>query len=69
MKLIRVYVSLYVRKYVFLPPLELADLIESVGYRRCKILTVDLPMVIKQGMEFHFARFRVGIAESQVNKK
>ena len=69
MKLIRAYVSLYIRKYEFLPPLSPADLIKSGGYGRCKILTVDLPTVSKQGMEFIFAKFRVGIAELRKNIK
>ena len=57
MKLIQAYVSLYVCKYVFLPPSAPADLIESGGYGNCKILTVDLPTVSKHGMEFLFAKF------------
>ena len=69
MKLIRAYISLYVRKSVLLSPLEPFDKIESGGYRRCKILTVDLPRVNKQGMEILFSKFRVEIAESRKNKK
>ena len=69
MKLIRAYISLYVRKSVLLSPLEPFDIIESGGYRRCKILTVDLPRVNKQGMEILFSKFRVEIAESRKNKK
>ena len=52
MKLIGAYVSLYVRKYVLLPPLAPADIIKSGGYGRCKILTVNLFMVSKKGLEF-----------------
>ena len=48
MKVIRAYVSLYLREYVFLPRLAPANLIESGGYGRCKILTVDLLAVSKQ---------------------
>ena len=69
MKLIRAYVCLYVCKYVLLPPLAPADLIKSGGYGFCKVLTVGLPTVSKQSMEFHFAKFRVGIAEPRKNKK
>ena len=54
MKLIRAYVSLYVRKYLLLPPLAPSDLIESGGYGRCNILTVVLPEVSKQVMESLF---------------
>ena len=60
MKLILLYVSLYIRKYVFLPPLALADLIESGGYVRCKILTVDILTVSKQGMELPFCKVSSG---------
>ena len=69
MKLIQAYVSLYVCKYVLLPPFALADLIESGGYSHCKILAVYLPTVSKQGVQFLFAKFRVGTAESRKNKK
>ena len=68
MKLIQAYVSLYVCKYVFFPPLAPADLIESGGYGNCKILTVDLMTVSKQGTEFLFAKFWVEIAESRKKK-
>ena len=65
MKLIRAYVILYVHKYVFLPPLAPANMIRSGAYGRFKILNVDLPTVSKQGIEFVFAEFRGGIAESR----
>ena len=69
MKLIREYVSLYVRKYVLLPPLAPDDIIKSSGYGRYKILTVDLLTFSKQDMGFIFAGFLVGIAELRKNKK
>ena len=69
MKLIRAYVSLYVRKYVLLPPLVPDNLIESGGYGILKILTVGLPTISKQGKEFIFAKFRVGITESRKEYK
>ena len=59
MKLIQAYVSMYVNKYVLLTTLSPADLIESGGYGRCKILTVDILTVSKQGMEFIFVKCRV----------
>ena len=72
MNLIQAYVRLYVRKYVFLPPLTPDDPIEYVGYECCKILIIYLPTVSKQGMEFIFAKYSSGnrgIAESRNRRK
>ena len=69
MKLIRAYISLYVCNYVTLPPLATADLIKSGCYGCCKIQAVDFPTVIKQVIECIFAKFQVGMEESQKNEK
>ena len=68
MKLIRAYVSLYVRKYLLLPPLLSADLLESGCYGRKNILNVGLPTVIKQGKDF-LRNFEWELWNCEKNKK
>ena len=68
MKLIREYASQYVHTYVvsLCPTYLCAGQLDWLRRLRASLdLTRDLTTVSKQGIEFIFAKYRVGIAESR----